>query len=248
MKLGKKPARFGAVKLKFSNYIDLSRLPVPPASFGHDGLVSEWGNLGNDSAGCCVWSGGGHETMLWNIEAGRQTQFSTEATLSDYSAVTGYNPADPSTDQGTDMQAAANYRLKTGLLDAHGNRHKIGAYLAITPGNIQEHMVAAYLFGAVGIGITFPSSAMGQFNAHEPWDVVAGSRIDGGHYIPLVAHRDGLMQIVTWGRVQPMTDAFLAANNDESLVYLSPEMLTNGKSIDGFALDQLQADFDQLKN
>jgi hypothetical protein len=247
MKLGKLPARPGAVKLRFSDYLDLSKLPTPPAEFGHETLVTDWGLLGNDSAGDCVWAGGGHETILWNIEAGHRVSFSTANTLADYMAVTGYNPNDPSTDQGTDMQVAADYRLKTGLLDANGNRHRIGAYLAITAGNLQEHLIASYLFGAVGIGITFPLSAMHQFDAGQPWDIVPGATIDGGHYIPLVSFRGGLLNVVTWGKVQPMTEAFFASQNDESLAYLSPEMLIDGKSLEGFDLAQLQSDFNDLK-
>jgi len=86
---------------------------------------------------------------------------------------------------------------------------------------------------------------MDQFNAGKPWDVVPGSTIEGGHYVPLVAHRENL-EVVTWGRVQQMTPAFLERYNDESIVYLSPEMLTAGKSPEGFNLVQLQADLAAL--
>ena len=84
------------------------------------------------------------------------------------------------------MQAAASYRRKTGVIDTKGKRHKIVAYLALTKGNLDQHVSAAYLFGAVGVGIQFPASAMDQFNAGKPWDVVSGAKIEGGHYIPLV--------------------------------------------------------------
>jgi hypothetical protein len=158
MKLGKLPARPDAVKLKLANYIDTSVLPKPPAEFGHERLVTQWGMLGNDNAGCCVWSGAGHEVMLWNREAGKTVNITTTSTLRNYSLVTGYDPNDPSTDQGTDMQAAASYRLKTGLLDADGKRHKIGAYVALKPGDLTELWYATYLFDGVGIGVEFPPS------------------------------------------------------------------------------------------
>jgi hypothetical protein len=255
-KLGKTPARLGAIRLKLSDYIDLSKLPTPPATFGHDSLVTQpLGMLGNDSYGDCVWAGAAHETMLWNAEAGVVVPFTAQNTLSDYSAVTGFDPnATPDsdgnnpTDQGTDMQQAAAYRQNTGILDANGNRHKVGAYLAIKTGDLEEHLAACYLFSAVGIGITFPSTAMAQFNSGQPWDVVPGSTIEGGHYIPAVARRNGMLVIDTWGAQQSMTDNFFKANNDESIVYLSPEMLTGGKSLEGFDLAQLNADLADLRS
>jgi hypothetical protein len=183
--------------------------------------------------------------MLWGRESGQALAFDDAAVLSDYSAITGFNPNDPNTDQGTDMQAAASYRRKTGIVDAHGKRHAIAAYLALTPGNVLEHYVALYLFGAIGIGIQFPASAMKQFDAGRPWSVVHGSPIEGGHYIPLVAKRSHL-EAVTWGKIQPMTLGFFQQYNDESIAYVSLEALTNNKSPEGFNAAQLQADLAQL--
>lgn len=248
LKLGKKPAREGAVRLRLRDYVDLSRLPTPPAEFGHDRLVTKpLGMLGNDSWGDCVWAGAAHETMLWNREAGKDVTFTTACVLSDYSSVTGFNQSDPSTDNGTDIQAAAAYRQKTGVLDANGSRHKIGAYLSIEAGNVAEHLVACYVFSVVGVGIIVTQSAMGQFNNGQPWSPISGSPIEGGHYVPMVARRGGMCIFETWGTEQPATDAFISASNDESIVYLSPEMLSGGKSLEGFDLDHLKADMAELQ-
>lgn len=247
MKLGKTPARPGAVKLKLRRYVSLSRLPSPPAEFGHENLVPSWGMLGNDQYGDCVWAGAAHETMLWNKSAGAGVLFTDESVLSDYSAVTGFNPADPSTDQGTDMQAAAKYRQTTGLVDASGKRHKIGAYLAIEPGDVQHMLAAAYVFQAIAVGVEVPASAMDQFGAVMPWHIEGELTIEGGHYVPLVARMDGMFWCVTWNKLQPMDDDWLHRFNDETLVYLSEEMLAGGKTIDGFDLEALQADLATLR-
>lgn len=247
-KLGKTPARPDAVKLKFSTYLT-AKLPIPPGTGGHQDLLGKivLGMLGNDQYGDCVWAGAGHETMLWNLEANRGVDFTPASVLSDYSAVTGFNPKDPSTDQGTDMQLAAKYRQDTGVLDANGNRHKVGAYLAIEKGNKAEIMQAIYLFGAVGIGIEFPSSAMDQFNADEPWTVVKGAQIQGGHYIPGISYDSKFVYIITWGKIIAANWAFVKKYMDEGLVYLSPEMLVAGKSLEGFDLATLQADLAAIK-
>lgn len=240
--LGKTPARPDAVKLKLASYIDASVLPKPPTEFGHERLVTQWGMLGNDNAGCCVWSGAGHEVMLWNREAGRTANITTTSTLRNYSLVTGYNPNDPSTDQGTDMQVAASYRRKTGLLDAGGKRHKIGAYVALKPGDLNELWYATYLFDGVGIGVAFPSQWMDAFNAGKPWDAVRRPKIEGGHYITDAAKRAGNSVIVTWGQTTPLTPRGYQQFNDESLAYLTEEKLVNGKSLEGFDLATLRKD------
>jgi hypothetical protein len=248
VKLGKLPARKDAVKLKLSDYLTPTKLPTPPKSFGHDGLINSlgWGLLGNDTVGDCVIAGGAHETMLWNTVGGQAVSFTTQSVLSDYSAITGYNPNDPNSDQGTDTQQAAKYRQDVGLLDAQGKRHKIGAYLALTPGDYKQLLIAAWLFEAVGLGVNLPRSAMSQFDKGREWTVVKGSPDEGGHYIPLIGHHTNLV-VVSWGRAIRMSRGFYQKYNDESLAYLSEEMLINGKSFEGFNLDQLRSDLAALK-
>jgi len=244
-KLGKLPARKDVVKFKLSQY-DIA-LPTPPKTFGHQKLVSSWGMLANDEVGDCVIAGGAHETILWNQEAQKSINFTDQSVLSDYSAITGYDPSDSSTDQGTDMQAAASYRRKTGLKDAQTNRHKVAAYIAVTPTNKTEMKQAIYLFSAVGLGIQFPASAMSQFNAGKNWTVVKSSKIEGGHYVPVIGYDTSYVYLVTWGKLIKATWGFVTKYADEALVYVSSEMLTGDKSLEGFNTAQLLADLQALK-
>lgn len=245
MKFGKLPARDGAVKFKLANYIDKTVLPKPPKTFGHESLITNWKMLGNDAWGDCVLAGAAHETMLWNAMAKRTVGFTDKSVLSDYSAVTGFDPRDPNTDQGTDMQKAASYRRSTGVLDSAGNRHKVAAYLSIRPGHVDELYQAMYLFGAVGVGIEFPGSAMDQFDAGKPWTVVKRSPIEGGHYVPALALRD-MIVVVTWGKLQRMNASFYSQYSDECVAYVSDEFLTAGKSPEGFDRAALLADLKAL--
>ena len=251
-KLGKTPARRGAVKFKLSAYLVKHKLPTPPKMFGHQGLIGskKWGLFANDLYHDCVWAGAAHETMLWNKEAHRPVKFTDKNVLKAYAAVTGFSPKDPTTDRGTDIQHAASYRRKTGVLDARGKRHKIHAYLALKPGDVDLLAIAMYLFSAVGIGLRLPERAMKQFAAGKPWDVVPGRHRTGGHYVSGVG-RDikGNFVVVTWGRLQVMTPRFYKKYCDEAIAYISEEMLVPPRdtTLEGLDLAQLAADLKGLK-
>jgi hypothetical protein len=222
-KTGKLPARPDAIKLKFGAYYKETELPPPPLVIGRFNLFpQQWGMLGNSDYGDCVFAGADHETMLLAAYAGHPVPPFTDGTaLTDYAAVTGFKVTDPSTDNGTDVQAAASYRQKTGIVDAHGNRYKTGIYAALRVGDLNEIAQAVYLFGCCGIGVNLPSSAEDQFNAGEPWSIVPHDTADGGHYIPCVGRNSrGNFLIVTWGRLQAVEPAWLQANMDEGIVYV----------------------------
>jgi hypothetical protein len=246
VKLGKTEFRPDPRDLKLTDY--LSAPEVPSGDFGHENLVTDWqGMLGNDTAGDCVWAGGAHETVLLGTEGGHHPAFTTESVLSDYSAVTGYVPGDESTDRGTDVRQAMKYRASTGLRDANGHRHHIGAYLQLKPADLTELYQALCVFGCVGIGIQFPASAMSQFHAGEPWSVVEGSKIEGGHYVPIVARRNGNPVCVTWGRTQPITEEFFVAYCDEAWCFVSASALgPNGTTPEGFDKAALLADLNAV--
>lgn len=242
-KLGKLPARPDAIKLRLTKYLPIQAIPFKG---GHYSLIDNWGMLGNDQYGDCVCAGAGHETMLWNKEAGNDVVVDTPEALLMYHDVTGFDKNDPSTDQGTDMELAAKWRRKTGILDTSSKRHKVAAYLDITAGDKDQMEHAIYFFGAVGIGIQFPQSAMAQFNAGETWIVKKGSPIEGGHYVPAVGFDQTYIYVVTWGKIQRMSWNFFRTYCDEAIAYLSEEILTGDKSIEGFNYKELQADLAAL--
>jgi hypothetical protein len=250
-KLGKKPYVKDRRDLLYKNYRETATLPPIPATFGHYNMIdpSTWGMLGNDTVGDCVVAGGAHETIMWTKEGSIQTAFTPANVLSDYSAITGYNPNNPNSDQGTEPRVSYLYRQKTGLIDAKGNRHQIGAFVALDYTNLQEVLEAMYLFSAVGVGLNFPDSAMRQFEQGQVWDVVQGSHVEGGHYVPVFGFDGTYLYCVTWGQVQKMTVKFFQTYCEEAWAILSQEML-NGKGLspEGFNLAQLQADLTAVTN
>lgn len=241
-KLGKRAARH-AISLKFASVFDASKLPTPPKVFGHASKVAKFYGLGNDVYGNCVWAGAAHEHQVWTVAGGwDRARFTISNTLSDYAAVTGFDKTKPDTDNGTDMQAAASYRRKVGVIDSSGVRHRIDAYVALEVGDLDQLVLAMWLFGAVGVGVQMPRQAMDQFDAGLPWTVPHKPKIDGGHYIPGVG-RDaaGNIQFISWGKLHAMTPEFYERFNDETVAYVSLDYLNASKlSPEGFDADGLR--------
>lgn len=251
LKHGKKPFVPDDRDFKFAAY-KTAALPTVPTTWGYDNIYPKngWGMLGNDEYGDCVWAGACHEHMLMNLVAGHPVTFTTADALAAYSAVTGFTPNDPQSDQGTDVRQALGYRRTTGILDSLGRRHKIGAYLSldvdrIRNGDFSEVAEAGYLFGQVGLGVQLPESAMTQFDEDHMWSYKGGP-IDGGHYVPLTAHRRYL-EVISWARVVPTTNAFLEHYVDEAWAIVSSDFLmVSGETAAGFDMAQLQADLAAL--
>lgn len=246
LQLGKKPATHDPRDLEYEQYRAVTPFPALPHEFGQEALIDDWGVLGNDRYGDCVWAGGDHETMLWNASVGRQVIFDDDTALADYASATGFDPKSGSNDNGTDMREAMNYRRKNGLIDVNDDRHKIAAYVALEPGNWNHVMEALYLFGVVAIGIEFPDTAFDQFERGKPWTVRPGANIEGGHYVPLVGRHSHHVHCVTWGKIQPITMRFFEKYCDEAYAPLSEEMLSGGRSLQGFDIEQLQKDLSLL--
>jgi hypothetical protein len=239
LKLGKLPATYDKRDLLFKEF-QVGDLKPAPKGFGHGSLVPTWGMLGNDRYGDCVWAGAAHETMMLCAIAKTRAPFNDTVVLQSYEECTGFSPVTGENDNGTNMRDAMNYRRQVGILDANGDRHKIGAFVALEPGNWIEMLEALYIFDFVAIGFEFPASAMDQFNKNKPWAVRSRSPIEGGHYVPVV-DRPFVYDndVVTWGRRQLMTKGFYHKYVDEAYAVLSTESLVSGKTAEGYDFQSL---------
>lgn len=239
------------------------QLPKPPSLIDYVTRVADWPMYANDRWGDCVWAMIGH-----TIEAataygqGETVKVSEDELLKAYSAVTGFDPdagepgANP-TDQGTVIQDALSYWRKTGIAG-----HKILAFAQVNHRDLDEVDTALWMFGHLQLGISFPASAMEQFNAGEPWDVVdddGGN--EGGHAIggglarrgpavqlprrPVLTGRNarGNYEVITWGKVQEMTPAFFRKYVEEAWTVITPEWYDaqgrNPEGIDESALGEV---------
>ena len=241
LKLGLQPFVPSNRDALFSTFTT-TQMPKLPSHFGHSSLLpSDIGMFGNDRLGDCAAAEAAHGVMLTSQLGGNpMARFTDKEVIAFYSAVTGYNPADPNSDQGTDYRIMLDYLRKTGITDADGIVHKIGAYVLLEPGNLTELDQALYIFGNVPIGVEMPSSAMDQFNRSVPWDVVQGAQVEGGHAIGGIEKLSATKYLfTTWGRKQKVTKRFLEKYMTQAWAVVSPEALKGDKSAEGYDTIQL---------
>lgn len=250
MKLGKLPPTHDDRDLRFARYVTVPKVRTAPKGFGHHGLVPRWGMLKNDELGDCEIARQLHAVMLWNATVGRPVEFTDSEAVRVYSAVTGYVPGDRSTDRGTRMRDCLRYAQKIGVTDSNGNVHRIGAYLRINPKDTTQLLRALYLCQQVAIGFEVPRSAMRQAEEGKPWTLNGATPNDiiGGHAVEIVARPTAeAVDTVTWGKLQRMTFGFYRRFNDEAWAVISEEALNaDGRTLEGFNLEQLQADLANL--
>lgn len=240
-KLGKAEAVEDRRTLRLASYVDRTAL-VAPAVGGAKHVVKSFPMLGNDEFGDCVFAGAQHETQQFRARAGRPVFKPTvRGTLAAYSAVTGFDKNDPSTDRGAVVLDALNFRRKTGI-----EKHVIGGFASVEPGNRQNVRLAVHLFGALGIGLALPLAAQEQQGTWHLGSRATGSqwvpRSWGGHYVPVIAYDSSGLTCVTWGALKVMTWQFFDRYCDEAWAILSPDWFSHGRSHQGLDLGALQAD------
>jgi len=200
---------------------------APPAAVNWYAAVpaESWGMDGNDEVGDCTIAEVDHTTKATEVAAGNaEVASTTEEVLAGYSAVTGYDPADPDTDQGAEMQQVRAYWRKPGF-KLGGAEHTVALFAEIDGADLNLAKWACAHFGPVGLGINCPQSALEQFDANQDWTVVPGSPNAGGHAISLVGYDSTWLYIVTWGRVVRMSVGFWQAYVEEAWTQLSTEFV-----------------------
>lgn len=245
-KLGRRPNNPAQPRLRLTTHLAATPLPPAPTTVDYHSHITDWPMYGNDVYGDCVWAEIGHEIESHTgYGQGAAVEVSVAAVLKGYSDVTGFDPNDPSTDQGTVIQDAMGYWRKTGV-----GGHRIDAFAEVDVANATELRQALYLFGGLSVGLNFPASAMDQFDAGKPWDVVADDGgIEGGHCVELVGYDGRYWYVVTWGQVQKVTAAFWAAYMEEAwLPILASEWVSavTGKDPVGAVLVSLGEEFATL--
>jgi hypothetical protein len=255
---GRLPARKDNRTLSFAAYAG-PELPAPPETVDWTASVQSWGMMRNDSVGDCTCASAGHLIMSWSANAAGTVVIPTDdEVLAAYSAITGYDPASGMNDNGAVEVDVLNYWRRTGIA---GNQ--ITAFVSVDPQNGQHVRQAIQLFGGIYLGIDMPRSAERQTDDGEPWDLTALPFLDpivGGHAVPALGYDAQYLKVITWGKVQLMSWAFLDRYCEEAYCLLDTAWLsTRGfgwwdclwkppESPGGFNLDQLNSDLAALQN
>jgi hypothetical protein len=241
---------FHRPKLKLANYIH-AELANPPAAVSRPHPGFNWGMLANDRIGDCVIAMMLHSIEEFHLDASSPVPaFTEQDAIKLYSEITGYNPKDPNSDQGTNESAAMSYWHHPGLRTSDGVDHKIVATVAVDPSDLDQCRIAIDEFVALQIGIALPTSAKGQ----KEWTVVGDGQTGdsapgswGGHGIPYREYDEETFKCVTWGGELLLTVPFHQAYAQEAHVVVTREMLDNtGVGPSGVAWDDLIADINVL--
>jgi hypothetical protein len=177
------------------------------------------------SGNCCTASGIGHWIQVATANNGAEVTPSDADVVKFYSGSTGYNPADPSTDQGGVEADVLAYAKKVGM-----GGFKIDGFAAAQAQNLPQMQQIVNTFGGAYIGLALPKTieAQGEYDG-ATWDVDLSAGADaergslGGHCV-IVEKYDGRgFWILTWGIRIYLTNDFMAGYNDEAWA-----MLANG--------------------
>ncbi len=161
---------------------DFLQAPIsPPAAcdYGPKADLPLRDIYGNDMLGDCIFAAMYHFLGVVTGNAGTAFIATRDQVIHDYSAVTGYNPADPSTDQGGQIADALNYFTQVGFADGS----KLAGWVAIDGSNWEEVKLAIYLFESVIKGLGLPEAWVSPMPSGDGFVWQPGTPIneDNGH-------------------------------------------------------------------
>lgn len=239
-KLGciKTPAHRLAKVPFLADHLAISSLPLLADSVDYaQDMTEPWGMLANDQYGDCVFASLAHFKQAASVNAtGKARKFTDSEVLRWYSEATGFDPDDPSTDNGANPIEALQYFMRIGEVVAYGR---------VDPTNDAHVAACIQLFGGLWSAWDLPEA----WQNAETWDVGPNLRGQwavgswGGHAVNQVGHDAKCnTPTVTWGSVVPTTAAARHVYCSEAYALITQEWLdTRGKTIQGFDLEGLKA-------
>jgi hypothetical protein len=242
-RLGKLPPKDDLRTLKLSSFIEPARVPKVAGArdwlAGHEFLAL--GALGNNVAGNCTIAAAGHAIQVWTLNTlGVPRLVTSDEALALYSKLAGYNPQDPSTDQGAYALDILKAWRGEGLFG-----ESIAAFLALDPHDAAQMDFANDVFGGVYLGLNLPLAAQDQDIWQVPrggWPAKEGPGSWGGHAVWMHSHSPRMCVVNTWGLRKAMTREFVTACCDEAYVVLwQGWVAANGRTPAGLDLDALRA-------
>ncbi len=212
---------------------------VPPKGWEFAVPASSLNILGNNSYGDCAEAGALHLIQAQQYNVGETLIPTEQDALNLYSAVTGFNPSDPSTDQGTVLTDLLTYWKTTGITIGR-TVHKIAGYASLDITSVAQMRYAAFLFGGTYLGINCPQECEDDTSN---WNFAPGLPIAGGHCIIQAGEGSAGGKMGSWGMWIPATWRFILGYADEGYVVWGQDFLDlhTGKSPTGLDLAGMAA-------
>jgi hypothetical protein len=254
-KLGRKRPVARCPRLSLRNYL-MRSLPAPPATcdYTKSAAPALAQVYDNDTLGDCVIAGLAHVVGVLTGNAGTKPFiYSNSEIIALYSAIGGYVPGNPSTDQGCDEQTALNYWENNGA--PAGSSHKIAGWLSVNAADPSEYRTALWLFENLYFGFELPDAWVSPMPSSPGfvWDAAGPPNPDNGHCVAGVGYTSKGVTISTWGMTGLITDAAIGkygarAAHGEVYAVVSQDgiNLATQKAPAGFDWSQLIADFDSM--
>ena len=208
----------------------------------------------NTELGCCVISHHAHFLANITSQNGQAKPFiyTDKQIITDYSAVGGYIPGDPFSDQGCDIGTDLTYLQSTGFADGS----KLLGSINLDPTSQLALSQSVWITGGVCFGMSMPDAWINPAPQQSGfvWDVAGSPDDSNGHCFAGFAYPTSQgIAIATWGMVGTITWAAIAkygaaSANGEVHSYVNPEMInaTSGLSPSGLTLNQICTYFNAM--
>ena len=257
LKLGRKPRVYNPGFPHLSALIRKAAPLILPAFYDWGSKVPATG-LGmmlNDQLGNCTCAAYYHALQVWSSNCNPDGLMITEPdddVLTLYERACGYDPQDPSTDQGGIEQDLLSYLVRQGApTGAQGQtRHHLRAGIEIDVRNLDDVKRAIYEAGLVYIGFTVPQSIMpADGQVPDVWDVGGDETAVGGHAVVNPSFDENGFGTISWGRKYFMTTAFWSKFVDEAYALVDIDFFkATGLSPLGLSIPDLEAQMSALKD
>jgi hypothetical protein len=244
MRLGRIPSGSTPHLPSLRRYTARAPLPSPPASVDWGQGTEFWPLLANDHLGDCTVAAMLHFTQAaerWHDGIGRAATDSDA--IAAYESL-GYAPARPETDTGARIADLLQHWRTPGYTRL-GTPDSINAFARVELSDLHQ---ALWLFGPLIVGAQLPLAARNaDWTAPATLEGPAAPGSWGCHCMLLTAwHKDGSVDLITWGGVKRAEPGWLNAYLDEAWAVLHPIWTATGRSPAGWLQQQLTTDMANL--
>ena len=251
-KLGRKPRIFNPAMPHMSALIRRAAfIPLPDAVDYASKLPDDSGMMLNNKIGDCTCAAFYHGIQVWSSWTNPDGLVITEPDLDVlmlYEQACGYDPKDPTTDQGGVEQDLLAYLMTKGAPTGPKGktRHRLRAAFEVDVRHLWDVRRAIYETGLVYTGFYVPRSILP--NSGEPpviWDVGGDQTILGGHAIILTGYNEDGFNLISWGKKYFMTTEFFSRFTEEVYALIDIDWVQGtGKTLLGMTVPELK---DQMK-